>query len=190
MRVLDGPAFPLRRAAVNTERPGGVSPAEQFRQGATCASPAAAIRRPGRCCGRGAGRGSGPGGCPRGGRRDWCDEARAQGAAACGARAISTLAAAFRSTPSSTVASSTPSGPATARSVTYGRRTRPGEAIPDRPAPECPGPDADTLARLAAVLGSLAELDRGLIRQLFWDGRSEDDLAREWGVSPPGRQQA
>ena len=65
----------------------------------------------------------------------------------------------------------------------YGRRTRPGEAIPDRPAPERPGPDADTLARLEAALGSLAELDRGLIRQLFWDGRCEDDLAREWGVS-------
>ena len=30
---------------------------------------------------------------------------------------------------------------------------------------------------------SLAELDRGLIRQLFWDGRRADDLAREWGVS-------
>ena len=25
--------------------------------------------------------------------------------------------------------------------------------------------------------------DRGLICQLFWDGRCEDDLAREWGVS-------
>jgi len=65
----------------------------------------------------------------------------------------------------------------------FGRRTRPGEAIPDRPAPERPGPDADTLALLEAALGSLAELDRGLIRQLFWDGRCEDDLAREWGVS-------
>ena len=64
-----------------------------------------------------------------------------------------------------------------------GRRNRPGEAIPDRPAPERPGPDADTLARLEAALGSLAELDRGLIRQLFWDGRRADDLAREWGVS-------
>ena len=63
----------------------------------------------------------------------------------------------------------------------FGRCTRPGEAIPDRPAPERPGPDADTLARMDAALGSLAELDRGLIRQLFWDGRCEDDLAREWG---------
>ena len=34
-----------------------------------------------------------------------------------------------------------------------------------------------------SALDSLAELDRGLIRQLFWDGRTEDDLAREWGVS-------
>ena len=29
----------------------------------------------------------------------------------------------------------------------------------------------------------MAELDRRLIRQLFWDDRREDDLAREWGVS-------
>jgi hypothetical protein len=36
----------------------------------------------------------------------------------------------------------------------------------------------------------LAELDRGLIRKLLWDGRGEDDLARELGGQPPGRQPA
>ncbi len=121
---------------------------------------------------------------PRWSRRDWCDEARAQGeATACGAlrdfdphrlvpldaflysRVVDAVWTRYR------------------QEWAYGRRTRPGEAIPDRPVPERPGLDADTLARLEAALGSLAELDRGLIRQLFWDGRGEDDLAREWGVS-------
>jgi DNA-directed RNA polymerase specialized sigma24 family protein len=36
---------------------------------------------------------------------------------------------------------------------------------------------------LRAALDGLADLDRHLICQLFWDGRREDDLAREWGVS-------
>ena len=103
--------------------------------------------------------------------------------------AISTRTASSRSTPSSTAGWSTPSGPVTAQEWAYGRRTRPGEAIPDRPAPERPGPGADTLARLEAALGSLAELDRGLIRQLFWDGRCEDDRSG-WGMGrqPPGCQ--
>ena len=121
---------------------------------------------------------------PRWSPREWCDEARDQGeATACGAlrdfdphrlvpldaflysRVVDAVWTRYR------------------QEWAYGRRTRPGEAIPDRPAPERAGLDADTLARLEAALGSLAELDRGLIRQLFWDGRSEDDLAREWGVS-------
>ncbi len=121
---------------------------------------------------------------PRWSFRDWCDEARAQGeAAACGAlrdfnphrlvpldaflysRVVDAVWTRYR------------------QECSFGRRTRPGEAIPDRPAPERPGLDADTLARLEAALGSLAELDRGLIHQLFWDGRCEDDLARERGVS-------
>jgi hypothetical protein len=121
---------------------------------------------------------------PRWSPRDWCDEARALGeATACGAvrdfdphrlvpldaflysRVVDAVWTRYR------------------QECSFGRRTRPGEAIPDRPAPERTEPDADTLARLEAALGSLAELDRGLIRQLFWDGRCEDDLAREWGVS-------
>src|SRR5262249_47786186 len=67
----------------------------------------------------------------------------------------------------------------------YGRRARPGAAIPDHPAPARPGagPEADTRAWIKSSLDGLAERDRGLIRRLFWDGRGEGDLAREWGVS-------
>jgi DNA-directed RNA polymerase specialized sigma24 family protein len=69
----------------------------------------------------------------------------------------------------------------------YGRRSRPGEAIVNQSAPERGEPDpefeADTLSRLQAALGRLHEADLGLIRQLFWKGRGEDDMARERGVS-------
>jgi hypothetical protein len=34
---------------------------------------------------------------------------------------------------------------------------------------------------LQAAVDSPAEFDRSLIRQLFWDGRSDDNLALEWG---------
>jgi hypothetical protein len=74
----------------------------------------------------------------------------------------------------------------------YGRRARPGAALPDRPGPARPGPDPDTerLAWIESSLDGLAERDRGLVRQLFWDGRGEDGLAHEWGRQPAGRQQA
>ncbi|MGO9809858.1 MAG: hypothetical protein ACLP53_03585 [Isosphaeraceae bacterium] len=121
---------------------------------------------------------------PRWSFRDWCDEARAQGeAAACGARRDFNP---HRLVPLDAFLYSRVVDAVWTRyrqECSFGRRTRPGEAIPDRPAPERPGLDADTLARLEAALGSLAELDRGLIHQLFWDGRCEDDLARERGVS-------
>ena len=121
---------------------------------------------------------------PRWSYRDWCEEARAQGeGAACGAlrefnphRLVPLDAFLYRRVVEAVWTRHR-------QECGFGRRVRPGEPIPDRPAPDSPGPDADTLARLEAALGSLAELDRGLIRQLFWDGRREDDLAREWGVS-------
>jgi len=67
----------------------------------------------------------------------------------------------------------------------YGRRARLGAAMPDRPAQARPGPDpdADTRACIESFLDSLADPDRDLLRQLFWDGRGEGDPAREWGVS-------
>src|SRR5271157_3704956 len=125
---------------------------------------------------------------PRWSQHDWCAEARAQGeATACGAlrdfdphrlvpldaflysRVVDAVWTRYR------------------QEWAYGRRARPGEAIPDRPAPERLGPDADTLARLESALGSLAELDRCLIRQLFWDGRCEDDRSGSgMGRQPPG----
>ena len=121
---------------------------------------------------------------PRWSYRDWYDEARALGEATAGGalrdfdphRVVPLDAFLYRRVVNAVWTRYR-------QEWVYGRRTRPGEAIPDRPAPEQPGPDANTLARLEAALGSLAELDRGLIRQLFWVGRCEDDLAREWGVS-------
>ena len=69
----------------------------------------------------------------------------------------------------------------------YGSRSRSGEAIVNQSAPERGEPDpefeADTLSRLESALGRLGETDLCLIRQLFWKGRREDDLARERGVS-------
>jgi DNA-directed RNA polymerase specialized sigma24 family protein len=121
---------------------------------------------------------------PRWSYSDWCDEARAQGeAAVCDGlrdfnprrlvpldaflfhRVVQAVWTRYR------------------QECSFGRRTRSGEAILDRPAAEGTKPDADTLARLEAALGSLDAVDRDLIRQLFWDDRCESDLAREWGVS-------
>jgi DNA-directed RNA polymerase specialized sigma24 family protein len=121
---------------------------------------------------------------PRWSARDWCDEARAQGqAAASGARrdfdprrSVPLDAFLYRRVVEAVWTRYR-------QECRFGRRTLPGGAIPDRPAPERTGLDPDTLACLQAVIDSLAERDRGLIRQLFWDGRGEDDLAREWGVS-------
>jgi DNA-directed RNA polymerase specialized sigma24 family protein len=121
---------------------------------------------------------------PRWSQRDWCDEARAQGeATACGAlrdfdphRLVPLDAFLYRRVVDAVWTRYR-------QEWAYGRRTRPGEAIPDRPAPERLGLDPDTLACLRGAVDSLPEFDRGLIRQLFWDGRCEDDLAREWGVS-------
>jgi DNA-directed RNA polymerase specialized sigma24 family protein len=67
----------------------------------------------------------------------------------------------------------------------YGRLARPGVHLPNHPDPAHPGPDqdADALAWIESFLGGLADRDRGLIRQLFWHGRGEQELAREWGIS-------
>jgi RNA polymerase sigma factor (sigma-70 family) len=65
----------------------------------------------------------------------------------------------------------------------FGRRCPTDAAPPDRPAPGSDRPDPELLDRLAMVLGNLGKSERSLIRRLFWDGRTEDELALELGVS-------
>jgi RNA polymerase sigma factor (sigma-70 family) len=65
----------------------------------------------------------------------------------------------------------------------FARRCRRDENLADRPAIEPDRPDAESIERLAAILSDLGERDRLLVRRLFWEGRTEDDLARELGVS-------
>jgi RNA polymerase sigma factor (sigma-70 family) len=65
----------------------------------------------------------------------------------------------------------------------FGRRCRPDAALPDRPAAEPDRPGPELIDQLTSVLGNLGERERKLIRRLFWDGRSEDELALEFGVS-------
>jgi hypothetical protein len=121
---------------------------------------------------------------PRWSIRDWCDEARAQGALADSQarrdfdprRTVPLDGFRYRRVVDSVWTRHR-------QECTYGHHILSGEAIPDRPAPELPGTDPDTLACLESALGRLAELDCDLIRQLFWDGRPEDELAREWGIS-------
>jgi DNA-directed RNA polymerase specialized sigma24 family protein len=65
----------------------------------------------------------------------------------------------------------------------FGRRCWPAAGLPELAAPEAERPDGALLERLEAILQTLDEGELRLIRQLFWDGRSEDDLARELGVT-------
>ena len=121
-----------------------------------------------------------PGWCPR----DWWDEARAHGAlAACEAlrafdpgrlvpleaflyrRVIEAVWTRYR------------------REWSFGRRCRPDAFLPDRPAAESDRPDPERLGRLTTILEALDEGERRLIRGLFWDGRSEDQLALDLGMS-------
>jgi RNA polymerase sigma factor (sigma-70 family) len=66
---------------------------------------------------------------------------------------------------------------------TFGRRFRPDESLPDRAATEPGRPDPELLDRLADILQTLDEGERRLISQLFWDGRPEDQVAFDLGVS-------
>jgi RNA polymerase sigma factor (sigma-70 family) len=65
----------------------------------------------------------------------------------------------------------------------FGRRCRSDAGLPDRPAAESDRPDPELLRRLASILEDLNQSERFLIRRLFWEGRSEDELALELGVS-------
>ena len=65
----------------------------------------------------------------------------------------------------------------------FARRCRPATALAERPAAGADRPDPDLLDRLAFLLGQFGEVDRRLLRWLFWDGRPENDIARELGVT-------
>jgi DNA-directed RNA polymerase specialized sigma24 family protein len=65
----------------------------------------------------------------------------------------------------------------------FGRRCRPDATLPDRPAAGLDWPDSELLDRLVSMLGNLSEGEQRLIRRLFWDGRTEDELALELGVT-------
>jgi RNA polymerase sigma factor (sigma-70 family) len=65
----------------------------------------------------------------------------------------------------------------------FGRRCRADTRLPDRSVEASDRPDPEALDRLVLLLGNLPEADQSLIRQLFWDGRTEAELAAEIGVS-------
>ncbi len=65
----------------------------------------------------------------------------------------------------------------------FGRRCRLDAFLPDRPAAKPERPDPEMIDRLVLILGNLAESDQWLVRCLFWDDQTEDELALELGVS-------
>jgi RNA polymerase sigma factor (sigma-70 family) len=65
----------------------------------------------------------------------------------------------------------------------FGRRCRSAAALPDRAAAAADRPEPELLDRLAALLETLDEGERRLILQLFWDGRTEDQLALDLGIT-------
>ncbi len=121
---------------------------------------------------------------PRWTAGDWCDEARAQAALAY-SQARRDFDP-FRGVPFDAFLYGRVVNAVWTRhrqECNYGRHTRHG-AIPDRSDPAArPGPDPDTLVCLEAAIARLAGFDRDLILALFWNGRSENDLAQESGIS-------
>jgi DNA-directed RNA polymerase specialized sigma24 family protein len=65
----------------------------------------------------------------------------------------------------------------------FGRRCRTDPVLLKRPAAGSARPDPESLDRLAMMLGDLSEDERWLIRRLFWEGHSEDEIAFELGVT-------
>lgn len=121
---------------------------------------------------------------PRWSPGEWWDEARAQGAlAACEARqsfdpgrlvpldaflyqrVIESVWTRYR------------------QEWSFGRRCRLDGFFPNRPAAEPDRPDPELIDRLVLILGNLGESDQWLVRRLFWDGRTEDELALELGIT-------
>jgi RNA polymerase sigma factor (sigma-70 family) len=120
---------------------------------------------------------------PRWSPLDWWDEARAQGAlAACEAlrafepgRLVPLDAFLYRRVIESVWTRYR-------QEWSFGRRFRPDACLSDHAAE--PGQtDPELLDRLAVLLQTLDEGERRLIRQVFWDGRPEDQLALDLGIS-------
>jgi RNA polymerase sigma factor (sigma-70 family) len=121
---------------------------------------------------------------PRWTLADWQEEARAQGAlAAC--EALRDFDSA-RGIPRSAFLYQKVVAAAWARyrqEWAFGRRSRDLAPIHDRAEPESAHPDPETIERLASALEALPDADRRLIVQLFWDGRSEEELAADLGIT-------
>jgi DNA-directed RNA polymerase specialized sigma24 family protein len=121
---------------------------------------------------------------PRWSHHEWLEEARAQGAlAACEAirafepaRLVPLDAFLYRRVVESVWTRYR-------QECRFGRRCRLDASLSDYTATEPGRPDPELLDRLAEVLQTLDEGERRLIRQIFWDARSEDDLARELGLT-------
>jgi RNA polymerase sigma factor (sigma-70 family) len=115
---------------------------------------------------------------PRWSLAEWRDEARAQGAlAACEALHDFNPA---RGVPRSAFLYQKVIAAAWTRyrqEWSFGRRSRDLAPIDDRAEPESARLDPETIERLASALEQLSEADRRLIVHLFWDGRTEDELA-------------
>ncbi len=95
----------------------------------------------------------------------------------------STPAGPYRSARFSIAESSRASGPAIDKSAASAVAASPAPASPTSPPPGAECPDGELLERLEAILQTLDKGKLRLIRQIFWDGRSEDDLARELGLT-------
>lgn len=121
---------------------------------------------------------------PRWSPRDWCDEARAQGAlAACVAhrefdprRCIPLDAFLYRRVVDAVRTRHR-------QEWSFGRRARPGDDLSVAEVLAFSLPDPDLLEHITHALERLTEPERRLIHQLFWDGHSISELARVLGVS-------
>jgi hypothetical protein len=121
---------------------------------------------------------------PRWSQHEWLEEARAQGAlAACEAirafeasRLVPLDAFLYRRVVASVWTRYR-------QECSFGCRCPPDASLPELASTGAKPPDGELLERLEAILRTLDEGELRMIRQLFWNGRSEDDLARELGVS-------
>jgi RNA polymerase sigma factor (sigma-70 family) len=124
---------------------------------------------------------------PRWSLAEWRDEARAQGAlAACEALRDFDPA---RGVPRSAFLYQKVIAAAWTRyrqEWSFGRRSRDLAPIDDRAEPESARLDPETIERLASALDQLPEVDRRLIVHLFWDRRTEDELAERLGMTRQG----